>query len=327
MAFAQRPSFNRGYHAFQQTPEQSLIQDLEAEVDRLKNKLNDVITTAEVTLQTAYDSQEEIKMTYDNKYQQLLEENKTLANENSTCRRTTATLKEDLEREKKAFSKALRHLERLTSRKPLPVPKGGAGSSEQDTSTPHSLIDVHDYREVIAKLRSDLITSRAEMASAMLLLHECNKVSSLGVDLTTHEVFLKHILKKVDIANPSDLTGAKADFQTFWAMVSDMPLDRVLHDFCTNLATFRCDATNKLTNVVSLVSEYEHVQEALDKGLQEKSGFDEKMSQATSMIQNLCAKLEASTSTCGELQGDIDGLRKQLLAKDEVRRPKALMTN
>ena len=329
MAFAHKRAAEHGdgssYERVQQTPQQMLLQDLEGEVDRLKNKLNDVITAAEETLQTAYDSQEEIKMTYDNQYQQLLEENKHLANENATCRRTIGTLKGDLDKEKKAFSKALRHVERLTSRKPLLNPKGGgaggSSSSEKDSSSaaPYSLLDENDSREVISKLRSDLITSRAETASAMMLLHECNKVSSLSVELTSHEVFLKHILKKVDISDPADLTGAKADFQTFWAMVSDSPLDRVLQEFGTNLSTFKVDAENKLSGVVALVKEYQHVQEALDRGLQEKTEFEEKIAQAAAVIQNLCGKLEASMATCTGLQEKIDITLKQFAAKDEVR--------
>jgi thermostable 8-oxoguanine DNA glycosylase len=54
---------------------------LQAEVERLKQKLNLVISSAEESLQSASEAQEEVKATFIAQQEQLLEENKRLTEE------------------------------------------------------------------------------------------------------------------------------------------------------------------------------------------------------------------------------------------------------
>ena len=53
------------------------------EIDRLKEKLNNVISTAEVSLQNALDSQEDMKSMFNRQHEKLITENKKLVNDNN----------------------------------------------------------------------------------------------------------------------------------------------------------------------------------------------------------------------------------------------------
>ena len=62
---------------------ETIIIALQGEIDRLKEKLNNVISTAEVSLQNALDSQEDIKAMFNRQHEKLITENKKLINDNN----------------------------------------------------------------------------------------------------------------------------------------------------------------------------------------------------------------------------------------------------
>ncbi len=62
---------------------ETIIIALQGEIDRLKEKLNNVISTAEVSLQNALESQEDIKAMFSRQHEKLISENKKLINDNN----------------------------------------------------------------------------------------------------------------------------------------------------------------------------------------------------------------------------------------------------
>ena len=62
---------------------ETIIIALQGEIDRLKEKLNNVISTAEVSLQNALESQEDIKAMFSRQHDKIISENKKLINDNN----------------------------------------------------------------------------------------------------------------------------------------------------------------------------------------------------------------------------------------------------
>lgn len=96
--------------------EKSQIFELQREIDRLKNKLNGVISSTELMLQDILESQQETELEFTNKEKKLQDENIKLNNEIINLKKIAVISKQECDIEKKKLSKSLRFIERFCSR-------------------------------------------------------------------------------------------------------------------------------------------------------------------------------------------------------------------
>jgi hypothetical protein len=96
--------------------QKSQIFELQSEIDRLKNKLNNIISSTDSMFQEFLESQQEAELEFSKREKLLQDENIKLNNENINLNKIAELSKQEYEKEKKKLSKSLRFIERFCSR-------------------------------------------------------------------------------------------------------------------------------------------------------------------------------------------------------------------